>query len=67
MDCEYQLYNGTSMQLAHFPGRKKPVLAIFDKRGECKGYAIFKDDRSQDEFVKFFDELLKVEVEDGRD
>ncbi len=60
--CEYQLYNGTSMILSYFPGRKKPIIAVYDEKGRCLGYAVFKDDRCMDEFEKFFDKLLRTEV-----
>lgn len=64
--CEYQLYNGTSMILSHFPGRKKPVIVAYDQKGRYLGHAVFKDDRCMKAFEKFFDELLRTEEIDER-
>ena len=44
--------NGYVVEVMHLPDRKKPVLRL-SRHGEYLGHAVFKDEDSCDEFVKF--------------
>lgn len=47
-----EFFNGYAVEIMHLPDRKKPVLRL-SRYGEYLGHAVFKDEDSCDEFVKF--------------
>ena len=57
--CTYILKDGTRIELAHFPGRKKPVIVLQEPDGSYAGHAVFKDEESMQAFMELFDRILR--------
>ena len=57
--CTYILKDGTRIELAHFPGRKKPVIVLQGPDGSYVGHAVFKDEESMHAFMELFDSILR--------
>ena len=56
--CTYIFPDGTRLELAHYPDRKKPVIALASADGYL-GHAVFKDEESMEAFIKLFDRILR--------
>ena len=51
---------GARLELAHYPGRKKPLIVLREPNGSYVGHAVFKDEDSMAAFIRLFDAILDL-------